>query len=92
MTHDYPMTLNVTTIAHFLLGACVPIHIFVWKEKNLQSYAKNVRRCHVEFRHMGDLAHEIGALLVQGMVLGVVIPCNLIGGYQHFGGTCSLHR
>jgi hypothetical protein len=27
------MALNVTAIAHFLLGACVPIHILVWKEK-----------------------------------------------------------
>jgi len=41
---------------------------------------------------MGDLTHEIGLFFVQGMVLGVVMPCNLIGGYQHFGGAYSLHR
>jgi hypothetical protein len=22
-------------------------------------------------------------------VLNIVPPCNLVGGYQHFGGTCS---
>ena len=29
---------------------------------------------------MGDVAYKIGAFLVQGMVLGVAMPCNLIGG------------
>jgi hypothetical protein len=38
------------------------------------------RRCRAEFSRMGDLAREISVFLVQGMVLGVVTPCNFIGG------------
>ena len=34
-THNSLMTLNVTTISHFLLGACVPINVLVWKEKKI---------------------------------------------------------
>jgi hypothetical protein len=81
MAHNSVVTLNVTAICLFLLGACVPIHILVCK-KNCIDYAANVRRSHTTFSHMDDLAHVIGASLVQHMVFGVVMPCNLIGGYR----------
>lgn len=55
--------------------------LYVRKE-NCIDYAENVRRSHATFSHMDDLAHVIGASLVQGMVFGVVMPCNLIGGYR----------
>lgn len=71
---------------------CTDTNSCMQREKNCMDYADSVRRCHTEFSHMGDLAHEIGAFFVQGMVLGAVRPCNLNGGYQHFGGTCSIQR
>jgi hypothetical protein len=42
ITHNSLVTLNVTTIWHFLLGACVPVHIHICKGKNCSDYAENV--------------------------------------------------
>jgi hypothetical protein len=80
ITHNSLVTLSVTTIWHFLLGACVPLHVLACKGKNCSDYAENVRRCHTKFSHMGDLERKIGAFLVQGMVLVVVMSCTLFGG------------